>query len=228
MHTCICVSVSVYVRIFMGLCVCVYAHTHTRVFTCVHVNTCINICVWVHVCGCVSLCVAQWVKSEELHNSVISFLSLSFQFSFLHTHAFIPGPCNSTETQSMHAVPHRPAKDSVALLCFKALYSPGQVRKKGTKLRKLLLLLATAAAARSNSPWIMMWIYNLAVSSVLLRTVLYLLINPVSTLFQYMSAELLQLRSHYLSAPTSVLHCFTDIARLPPRRRYTHRGAGQL
>ena len=68
-----------------------------------------------------------------------------------------------------------------------------------------------------------MWIYNLAVSSVLLWTVLSLLINPASTLIQYMSAELLQLRSHYRSAPPSVLHRFPYIAR----RRYIHRGAGR-
>lgn len=71
-----------------------------------------------------------------------------------------------------------------------------------------------------------MWIYKLAVSSVLLWTVLFLLIYPTSTLIQYMSAELLQLRFHR-SAPPSVLHHFPDIARLLPRRRYIHRGAGR-
>ena len=69
----------------------------------------------------------------------------------------------------------------------------------------------------------MTWIYNLAVSSVLLWTVLSLLINPASTLIQYMSAELLQLRYHYRPAPPSVLYRFPFIAR----RRYTHRGAGR-
>lgn len=70
-----------------------------------------------------------------------------------------------------------------------------------------------------------MWIYNLAVSSVLLWTVLSFLIYPASTLIQYMSAELLQLRFHR-SAPPPVLHHFPDIAHLP-RRRYIHRGAGR-
>ena len=70
-----------------------------------------------------------------------------------------------------------------------------------------------------------MWIYKLAASYVLLWTVLSILIYPASTLIQYMSAELLQLRFHR-SAPPAVLHHFPDIACLP-YRRYIHRGSGR-
>lgn len=99
------------------------------------------------------------------------------------------------------------------------------VRARRALCLTYLEYLATATAARSNSSSIRMSIYNLAVSSVLLWTVLSFLINPASTLIQYISAELLQLRFHHRSAPPSGLHLFPDIARLPPNRRYIHRGS---
>jgi len=70
-----------------------------------------------------------------------------------------------------------------------------------------------------------MWIYKLAVSFVLLWTVLSFVILPVSPLIHYLSAELLQFRFHR-SAPPPTLYHFPDTAR-HPRRRYIHRGAGR-